>query len=243
MIIDLNSDLGEGEAPARTRALLRLVTSANIACGGHAGDTRSMEFCVQEALTQGVHIGAHPGFAERDTFGRIARPIDSAELADLLLPQIGALEVILRSAGAPLHHIKLHGALYHIVENKVLLARAYVELVRRYWPTAILISYASGAVQREAESVGLTVWPEVFADRGYLDSGQLVRRDDPRALLTSSAQIQDRLRQLFLYHEIVTVKGHSFKPAAKTLCVHGDSPDALKIARLARAWLAGETRD
>lgn len=241
MIIDLNCDLGEGEAPARTRALLKAVTSANIACGGHAGDARTMEFCVKEALAQGVKIGAHPGFAERATFGRIARPIDAKDLCELLLPQVGALEVILRAAGTRLHHIKLHGALYHIVENKLLLARAYVEQVRRYWPETVLIAYAGGAVQKAAEEAGVTVWPEVFADRGYQDNGQLVRRDDPRALLTSTAQIQDRLRRLFLYHEIVTVKGHSLKPEARTLCVHSDSPHALRIARLARSWLEGET--
>jgi len=240
MIIDLNCDLGEGEAPARTRALLKLVTSANVACGGHAGDHRTMEYCVKEGLAHGVQIGAHPGFAERASFGRIVRPVDAGELADLLLPQIGALEVILRAAGASLHHIKLHGALYHIIENKVLLARAYVDLIQRYWPGVILIAYASGAVQREAESAGVTVWPEVFADRGYLDSGQLVRREDPRALLSTPAQIHERLRNLFLYHEIVTVKGHSFKPDAKTLCIHSDSPHALKIARLASSWLKGE---
>lgn len=237
MTLDINSDLGENEPRSRTRALMRLVTSANIACGGHAGSAESMEACVRMAKEHGAHIGAHPGFADAAGFGRSARSVERDELARLLLHQVGGLEAVVRANGAELHHIKLHGALYHAVESRTALARTYVEIVKRYWPGVRLYAFAGGAVQAAAKKLGLPVSGEAFAERGYLDSGALVRRGHPKALVTDLREIGERVRHLLMFGEIPSIKGNAVRIAADTICVHSDSPNAVQIARLLREKL------
>lgn len=242
MTFDINSDLGENEPPARTRALMKLVSSANIACGGHAGSVQTMEFCVKLAVAHEVNIGAHPGFAARSDFGRTARCVDRETLALLLLQQVGALAAVAQARGRKLHHIKLHGALYHAVESSSAIARNYVEVVKHYWPGLIIIALAGGRIAKVAERLGVEVWGEAFAERGYLNNGQLVPRGHKSALITGIGAVTGRLHRLCLYGEVLSIHGKPVKVAARTLCVHADSPDAVKIARVLHRKLS-ESRE
>src|SRR6266705_510141 len=165
---------------------MRRVTSANVACGGHGGDLKTMEACVRLAGQHGVRLGAHPGPWSRSDFGR--RPVRFApdEFELLLLHQVGALERVAQANGVRLHHIKLHGALYHASEENEALAKRYVAAVRRFWSQAKIYARAGGRVARVARRAGLVLWEEAFADRGYRDDGTLVTRTEPNALLTEA---------------------------------------------------------
>lgn len=231
MKLDLNCDLGEGEPIARTRALMRGIDSANIACGGHAGDARSMRACVRLAKEFNVNVGAHPGPWSRADYGRADVKVTPNELELLLLQQVGALEMIARSEGMHLHHIKLHGALYHAVEADAKLARRYAEVVARYWPTAIVYGFASGRVLPAVRKIGLRGCAEGFADRAYQADGWLVPRTEPGAVLTSVVDSVTRLKGLLAGRGIRTVDGQWLKLRIDTLCVHADSPHALHLVR------------
>jgi 5-oxoprolinase (ATP-hydrolysing) subunit A len=219
---DLNCDLGENEPPARTAALMRYVTSANIACGGHAGDVESMRAAVKLALKNKVQIGAHPGLNDRANFGRIAQAISPAELKTLVLQQVSALERVAHDAGARLHHIKLHGALYHMVEEQNNLRRAFLEGLQEFWPSLTVYSIAGGEVARGAARAGLKSSSEGFLDRGYTKDGRLIPRTQPGAVLTLS-EFAQRLESL----QRLPIK-------AKTWCIHSDTKDAIEFARRAK---------
>jgi UPF0271 protein len=239
MKLDLNCDLGEGEPVARTRALMRCITSANIACGGHAGDLRSIAGCIRLAQQSGVNVGAHPGPPGRRDFGRGPLEVSGDELELWLLQQAGVVERLARDAGTRLHHIKLHGALYHATELSEGLARRYLTAARRWWPRAILFVRSGGIVARLARRAGVRAWEEVFADRAYRDDGSLVPRGEPGAMLAGLTDVSRRLEGLRDGGGIETVSGRRLRPRARTLCVHSDTPGAVKIARLAAATLRG----
>ena len=231
MKLDLNCDLGEGEPRARTRELLRWITSANVACGGHAGDLKSMEGCVRLAKQFRVRLGAHPGSWDRGDFGRGSVRITPDELELLLLQQVGALERIARAHHTPLHHIKLHGALYHLSETDAALGRRYVESVARWWPSAKIYARAGGKIKERARTTAVEVWEEVFADRAYRDDGSLVPRAEPGAVVSDRRAVTERTAALLKKRQIVTVSGQPLRLHAQTLCVHSDTPDAARLAR------------
>ena len=234
---DLNSDLGENEPRKLTAALMRYITSANIACGGHAGDVESMRTTVDLSLKHKVHIGAHPGLPDRANFGRGSVKISVADFKTLVLQQISALERIVHDAGATLHHIKLHGALYHMVEEKPVVCRAYLEMVQEFWPNVIIFSFAGGTVAKAAAKNQIPSWGEGFLDRGYYDKQRLVRRGEPGSLLTME-EFSARLNSLREKGTITAVfPEQSLRLAAKTWCIHSDTPDALQFAKLAREKL------
>ena len=240
MIQDFNCDLGEGEPLARTRMLMRWIGSANVACGGHAGDAATMERCVQLAGGNGVRLGAHPGPWSRADFGRGAVRLTPRELEALLLQQIGSLEVIARAAGVALHHIKLHGALYHAVEQSESMARSYLAIVRRWWPRCVLYVRAGGWVERlgrVSPSRPPRLWAEVFADRAYREDGLLVPRDRPDALLRTAAEVRRQVRELHLKGGVTTVEGRWIPLRGRTLCLHSDSGQAGARARLVAGLL------
>ena len=237
--LDLNCDLGEGEPSAKTRALMRWVTSANVACGGHAGGVESMQRCVQSAKRLGVKLGAHPGPCSRGDFGRGPVQITADELELLLLHQVGALDRIARANGVRLHHIKLHGALYHMSEASAELGRRYVKCVARWWPEAIIYASASGSVSGLAKRSGVQVWAEAFVDRGYEDTGSLVPRNKPGALLTDSRDVERRVQKILDEGVIESVSGRRLALYPQTLCIHSDTPNAPRIAREVRRLLAG----
>src|SRR5215468_701897 len=146
--MDINCDLGEGEPLTRTRALMRWITSANVACGGHAGDVRSMRDCARLCHQHGVRLGAHPGWSAGGDFGRGEVRLSADELELLLLQQVGALQRIAGEEGARLHHVKLHGALYHAAEADPSLARCYVQAIRQWWPNCRIYARPDGRVAR-----------------------------------------------------------------------------------------------
>lgn len=225
--MDINCDLGEGEPATRTRALLRCVTSASIACGGHAGDLRSLRFCLRLCRELGVKAGAHPGFFDRENFGRVRQDLSASGLELLLAQQIGAFLLVAREEKTSLSHVKLHGALYHATEEDSRLAKAYVGFIRTHHPRTRIIALAGGRVIRLAEKMGVRAWGEVFADRRYLPDGRLVPRGTPGAVIENAKEVQAQLTHL-----------RSGRLAAQTVCVHGDSPEALTIARLLKKQLA-----
>ncbi len=233
--MDLNCDLGEGEPPDRTRALIETVTSVNIACGGHAGDLSSMERCVRLAMDRGARIGAHPGVA--GAFGRGEVRIEPGALALLILHQASALQRVARALGARMQHIKLHGSLYHAADADPRLAAAYVETVRRWFPGVRIVGRAGGRVVRVARARGVPVWEEGFLDRAYRPDGSLVPRSGEGALISDPAIIRERIADLRAGRGLVAVDGRRLPLKPVTLCVHGDSPGALRIARLAARGL------
>jgi UPF0271 protein len=226
MKTDLNCDLGEHEHPSRTRALMRLVSSANAACGGHAGTAASMARCVRLAREFGVRLGAHPGLP--GSFGRSERAVTPPELKTLLLEQVSALKTVAREHKVRLRHIKLHGALYHLTEKDPALRRAYLQAVKQHWPGLIVYALAGGAVVRQARHMGLTAWGEAFADRAYLPDGTLVPRTEPGAVHTPIEALS-QASALIHAGKVVTHGNGTLRIQAQTLCVHGDSPDAVKI--------------
>ena len=229
MNCDINCDLGEGEPASRRRALLHSVTSVNIACGGHAGDVASMRLCVRDALEYRVRVGAHPALNDRENFGRSATAITPHALELLLLQQIAALEKIARAESATVHHVKLHGALYHLTESDARLRATYLSMIKTFWPKLRIFARAGGRVIADAKTARLEAWPEGFLDRGYLQDGSLVPRTEANAILTPS-EFTRRLARI--------ARGEL--PAAaevRTWCIHSDTPGSVKIAQLAKREL------
>lgn len=237
MKLDLNCDLGEGEPLGRTRALMRWISSANVACGGHAGDVRSMRACVRLAKQSGVKLGAHPGPWTRADRGRGLVRIAADELELLLLQQVGALEKIATSERVRLNHIKLHGALYHAVEADAGLARAYVRCVAKHWSRLKIYALAGGRVVPEAKGRGVPCLEEGFADRAYMADGRLVPRTEPGAVLSNVSQSVLRVGDLLAGRGLTARDGRRLALRIETVCVHSDSPQALRLVRALAALI------
>ena len=242
MNFDINCDLGEGEPRARTEALMRAITSANVACGGHAGTTASMRLCVRLAKKYSVRLGAHPGPCDTKNFGRGQIKVTPDELESWLLSQVNALQCIAREQRVALHHIKLHGALYHASEADLKIARRYVQVVAEHWPRAKIFARANGRVASFARRAGIVVWEEAFLDRGYCNDGTLVPRSDPGALLTSEEDVLARWERLRTNGEILSVSGKVLRLRPQTLCIHSDTPHAVRLARAVANFKRGNLR-
>jgi len=242
MKLDLNCDLGEGEPSARTQALMRWITSANIACGGHAGDVESMHRCVRWAIRHRVRIGAHPGAAGSSGRGRGQVTLRAAELEPLLIAQLGALGQIARNHNAALHHVKLHGGLYHASESSLVLARAYVRIVRQHWPGLVIYALAHGSVARAARDAGVPCWAEGFADRGYRHDATLVPRGQPGALLKDPRRVVARVRRWIQDGRVDAADGRPLRLPIETLCVHADTPHAVAMVRALNSLLGAVKR-
>jgi UPF0271 protein len=240
MKLELNCDLGEGEPLARTRALMRWITSANVACGGHAGNAGTMQSCVRLAKEYGVKLGAHPGPWSRSDFGRGLVGLTPDELELLLLQQVGALERIARAGGVRLHHIKLHGSLYHASEDDESLGRRYAQSVAQWWPNVKIYARAGGNVARWAARAKVKICEEAFADRAYCEDGTLLPRNTPGALITDPGEVIERVRELLKSGELKSISGPRVRLFPATLCVHSDTPHSIEIARavshLLRDW-------
>lgn len=236
---DLNSDLGEGFgvwALGDDTALLDVVTSANVACGFHAGDPATMRAVTSAAAVRGVAVGAQVSYRDLAGFGRRFIDADPAELADEVLYQVGALDAFARAAGTRVRYVKPHGALYNAVVHHEEQAAAVVAGVRAFGPLPVL-GLPGSALLAAAERAGLPVVSEAFADRGYTPGGTLVPRREPGALLTDTAQVVDRAVRLAERGEIVAVDGTVLAVRAASLCLHGDTPGAVAHARAVRAAL------
>ena len=230
--LDLNADVGEGE-PEADEALLRLVTSANVACGLHAGDPYTMRATVALALRQGVAVGAHPGFNDREGFGRRPMHLAAAEINDLLLYQLGALDSIARAEGAILRHVKPHGALYNQAETDGSLAVAIIGAIRAFDPALRLVGRAASAMEEAARAVGHPFTAEAFADRRYRANGSLQPRSESGSVLTDPEEVARQVRSLVTHGEVVANDGSHVPISFETLCLHGDTPgSALLAARI-----------
>ncbi len=239
--IDLNCDLGESFGAyslGQDEAILPFVTSANIACGYHAGDPAVMKHTVRRALHHGVALGAHPGLPDLVGFGRREMAISPEEAYDMTVYQIGALLAFVRDEGGTLHHVKPHGALYNMAASSPALAEALAEAVYRVAPEACLYGLAGSALPRAAEKLGLRTAHEVFADRSYQPDGTLTPRRQPGALLTDPAQAEAQVLRMVREGRVRALSGEDVAIRADTVCIHGDGPHALTFASRLRAALA-----
>jgi 5-oxoprolinase (ATP-hydrolysing) subunit A len=238
-VIDLNSDLGEGFSIWRLgddEALLDVVTSANVACGFHAGDPLTMRRVCAAAAERGVVIGAQVSYRDLVGFGRRFIDVAPGELAADVLYQIGALDAFARAAGTRVAYVKPHGALYNTAVHHERQAKAVVEGVRAYGELPVL-GLPGSRLLAEAAAAGLPCVLEAFADRGYTPEGTLVPRTEPNALLTDTDAVVARAVRLAVDGEIVAVDGTVLRSEARSLCLHGDTPGAVRHAEAVRAAL------
>ena len=240
MNIDLNSDLGEGYGPwslGDDAALLELVSSANVACGGHAGDPATMFSTLRRAGENSVTVGAHPGYADRTGFGRRVIPMRPEEAGWMIAAQIGALQAMAALAGTRVQYVKPHGALANLAADDTELARALAKAIRAVSPNLAVLAISGTALAHAAREAGLTTFSEIFADRAYLPDGRLVPRDREGAVLHEPEAAANRLLA-FLDSGLMPVQGGApVRLAADSICVHGDSPHALHMARGIRTRL------
>jgi 5-oxoprolinase (ATP-hydrolysing) subunit A len=230
--MDINCDLGEGEPVEKTRRLLRWVNSANIACGGHSGTARTMGSCLNLCVELGVNAGAHPGFVDREGFGRKEKAITPSGLESLIESQVGGLVVLACEKKISISHVKLHGALYHVVERDPRLSGVYAGFVKKHFPGMRIFASPNGRVIPAAARLGVEAWGEIFSDRAYTAGGDLVPRSQPGAVLEDIEEIRTRMKVFLLTGRVPLNNGKTIKIAARTVCVHADSPGALRIARL-----------
>lgn len=231
-MIDLNADLGEGGA--NDYALLTLVSSANIACGYHAGDDATMHQSVLWAKELGVAVGAHPSFLDRANFGRRRQTLSPDEVYQLVTEQLHALNRHCLALEVRLRHVKPHGMLYNQAAVEPQLAYAIAHAVFDFDPALRLVGLAGSEMIRAGKLLGLTTWQEVFADRNYQADGTLVPRSQPDALITDDQQALRHTLMMVQHNQVMTPQGDRVPVQADTVCLHGDSMHALAFAQLLR---------
>ncbi|WP_211829710.1 5-oxoprolinase subunit PxpA [Kistimonas asteriae] len=233
--LDINCDLGEGAD--NDKDIMPYISSANIACGFHAGDPRLMAETVRLALAHNVAIGAHPGFPDKAGFGRHEVSIPVADIRQQVLYQIGALTAITHAEGGRLHHVKPHGALYNMAARDTTLARCIAQAIADLNPDLILVGLAGSELVKAGSTLGLKVVHEVFADRTYQHNGQLMPRSQPNALIENDEQALAQIHDMVANRCVTTIDGDTIPVQADTLCLHGDGAHALVFAQAAHAFL------
>lgn len=242
MRIDLNADLGEGFGPwvmGDDTAMLDLVTSANVACGGHAGDPETMFDTLLAAAARGVSVGAHPGFADREGFGRRVIPMRAAQVGRLVAAQVGALAGIAALAEVELRYVKPHGALGNLAADDREVAEAIVTAVQALPGRLAILAISGTVLEQVARAVGLPVYSEIFADRAYLPNGRLVPRSREGAMLHDPDMAAERLIRFLDSGLMPVLGGDPIRLSAQSICVHGDSPGAVGMAQQVRRRLEG----
>ncbi len=240
MPIDLNADMGEGFGAWRLgqdAELLSIVTSANVACGFHAGDASIMRELAALTKERGVALGAHPGFDDKWGFGRRAISMNARDLEYMVAYQIGALQALAAYSGASLRHVKPHGALYNMAAKDAGYARAIASAVKTVDARLILVGLPACEMQKAAEEAGLAYAREGFCDRLYRDDGSLTPRSQPGAVIADADAAAAQAVRFACDGEVVTGSGARLKLEVDTLCVHGDEPDAVAVARAVRRAL------
>jgi UPF0271 protein len=238
--IDLNSDIGESFGAFRLGAdeeVLESITSANIACGFHAGDPAVMRRTVRLAVEAGVAIGAHPGFPDLQGFGRREVRMAAREVEDMVLYQIGALAAMAAAEGARLNHVKAHGALYNMAAKDSALADAIARAVRAFDPGLILFGLPGSELLRAGRDTGLTVVAEGFADRAYEPDGSLAPRTRAGSVIHDVGVVVARAVRMVTDRRVTATNGEDVSLDIQTLCVHGDTPGAADLARRLREGL------
>jgi UPF0271 protein len=243
MQIDLNSDLGEGYGPwtmGDDAQILDCVTSANIACGGHAGDPETMYRTLRLAAQKGVRVGAHPGYVDREGFGRRVIPMAVDEIGRMVVAQVGALVALARLAGTEVRYVKPHGALGNLAAADRGVAAGIVAAIKGLDPQLAVLAISGTMLEQVAREQGVAVYSEVFADRAYQPNGQLVPRSRPGAVLHDAQEAADRLVGYLRSGRMPVAGGEPIALRADSICVHGDSPHAVEMARHIRARLQAE---
>jgi 5-oxoprolinase (ATP-hydrolysing) subunit A len=238
--LDLNCDMGEGFGAwtmGDDAALLDHVTSANIACGFHAGDPGTIHRTVKRALDKGVAVGAHPSLPDLQGFGRRRMNVSAEEAYDMVLYQVGALAGFATACGGKLAHVKPHGALYNMAAKDAKLAQAIAQAVKDFDPRLVLFGLAGSELVRAGRQAGLKTANEVFADRTYQSDGSLTPRTQPDAVIHDPAIAIDRVRRMIEEGKVKSTGGPDVVVTADTLCIHGDEPGAVEFARRIRAAL------
>jgi UPF0271 protein len=236
--VDLNADLGEGSG--HDDELFKLITSANIATGFHAGDAGTMRVAVSAALAHGVSIGAHPSLFDRQNFGRKEMEVTPEEVFDAVVYQLGVFQAIAERAGTRANHVKPHGALYNMATRDDKLADAVARATKAVDSTLILFAPDRSALARAGESCGLQIAREVFADRNYLANGTLVPRSRPDALLHDPEEVSMRVVRMLREGKVLSVDEVDVDLRVETICLHGDTEGAVQFARALRARLEKE---
>jgi UPF0271 protein len=238
--VDLNSDMGEGYGAYRMgddRAILKIVSSANVACGFHAGDPEIMARTFAEAKELGVSVGAHPGFDDRYGFGRRIIPMSLGEIERIVAYQVGAAQALSAYAGHPISYVKPHGALGNLTQTDDDVAKAIGRAVKAVDPNLVLLTFANGYLERFAHESGMRSCAEIFADRAYTDEGHLVHRKVPGAVLHDTQFAADRALRMVQEGAIETITGKLVKAPIGSICVHSDTPGAIEMAARVRNTL------
>lgn len=237
MEIDLNADLAEGYGAWQMgddEALLAILSSANLACGFHAGDPLIMQRTVEQAMRRGVDIGAHVGFPDRQGFGRRIMQVDAGELAAMVVYQLGALEGICRSLGCRMRHMSFHGALGNVVAADAGLAMELIRAVAAFDAKLVILSSTSRAIETAAAACGLGVATTFLADRAYDEEGLLVSRKLPGSVIHDEARVLERVQKLLRTGEVDTYSGGTLAMWAQSILLHGDTPGAVALAKAIR---------
>lgn len=240
--IDLNCDMGESFGAwkmGHDEQILPYVSSANIACGYHAGDASVMRYTVAQAIKHGVKIGAHPGLPDLAGFGRRNMAISPENAYDIIVVQVGALAAVAASQGARLHHVKAHGALYNMAAKDATLAKAIAQAIYDVDPSLITFVLAGSCMVDVAQQCGLTVKQEVFGDRTYQADGSLTPRREHNAMIEDVNQSIIQVLQMVEKGFVTAVDGSHVALKAETLCIHGDQPNATVFAKAIRAACQG----
>ena len=244
LAIDLNADLGEAESPqgrAWEREILTYVSSANLACGGHAGSPEIMAEMCTLAKARGVAIGAHPAYADRANFGRTSKQLGvdilSRDLTESLMAQIVTLSEIACDADHPITYVKPHGALYNDTAAQPALAHLICDIVKAIDPRLAVMGFPGGNMQSAAQQTGLRFISEAFIDRAYVEDGTLVPRSQDGAVLSDQTDRMAQMKSLVFERRVKTHSGAFIDLAAQSLCLHGDSAGALETAKAVRAHL------
>ncbi|GAA6206729.1 5-oxoprolinase subunit PxpA [Cognatishimia sp. WU-CL00825] len=235
--VDLNADMGESFGPwkmGNDAALLDLVTSANIACGWHAGDADIMAQTMAMAVKKGVNIGAHPGFSDLQGFGRRRMYLSPEELANLVTYQLGAAQAMAKAQGGKVHHLKLHGALSNMTCENQMMAEACYTAALRIQPDITIMALVATEQQKAVEKLGCHWVGEIFADRAYNDDATLVDRKLPGAVIHDATLAANRIKTMIKSQAIITESGKKIAGKIDTVCLHGDGPTAVQMAQTLR---------
>lgn len=235
MKIDINSDLGEGAG--NDEAVMEYISSANIACGYHAGDADSMHKTIQLALENSIAIGAHPGYDDKENFGRTAMDVSPSEVKRIVKDQLETIKKIAESLGAKIQHVKAHGALYNQAAVNQEQALAIAEAVYEMDPKLIFVGLANSLMIDVAKGVGLRTASEVFADRAYTNEGFLVPRGIKGAVIHDAEICKKRVLKMLRDSVVESIDGIEFAIQADTVCIHGDNPQALELAKAIHDYL------
>lgn len=243
MKIDLNCDLGESFGNYKIgmdEEVIKFISSANIACGFHASDPLVMEKTVALAKENGVKVGAHPGFPDLAGFGRRNMNVSPKELKAMVVYQIGALNAFCKANEIKMNHVKPHGAMYNMAAKDERLAFAIAEAVAHVDDSLVLVGLSGSELLKAAKIVGVKCASEVFADRAYEDDGSLVPRTQIGAVISNEEEASDRAVQMIKFGKVKSISGKEIPITADTICIHGDTPQALHLARIMRAKFARE---